>query len=398
MTAADSPLHDLRVLDAATLLAGPMAGAILGDFGADVIKLEHPKGDPSRRLGPSQDGVPLTWKVVGRNKQAITLHLGTERGQALFRRLVTQSDVLIESFRPGVLERWNLAPDDLLELNPRLVVARVTGFGQHGPYAKRPGFGTIAEAMSGFAAITGTADGPPTLPAFGLADGIAALATVIAIQTAVHERVRSGRGQIVDLAIIEPILAMLGPQPTWFEQLGYVQQRRGNQSSFSAPRNTYKSRDGRWLAVSASAQSVCERVMRLVGHPEVIDEPWFSTGEGRLAHAERLDRWVAEWIGERDADEVIDVFEANEAAVAPVQDIRDVFIDPQYRALESLCSVPDVELGQVTMQNALFRLSRTPGRPRWAGRPLGHDNDRVYGEMLGLKAQELTRLKAEGVI
>ena len=392
------PLAGLRVLDAATLFAGPLAATLLADFGAEVIKVEHPKGDPVRFHGHRKDDVPLWWKMVGRNKRAVTLNLSTERGQEMLRQLAQKSDVLIEGFRPGTLERWNLAPEDLLELNPRRVIARVTGFGQFGPYSKRPGFGTLAEAMSGFAAITGEPDGPPTLPPFGLADGIAALATSNAIMFALQARERTGRGQVVDLAIIEPILTILGPQPIWYDQLGVKQERRGNRSVNNAPRNTYRTRDGRWVAISTSAQSIAERVMRLVGHPEVIDEPWFASGAERAKHVDVLDGMVGGWIAEHDFEEVVAQFEKAQAAVAPIYDIEQIFEDPQFRALGTLKQVADDELGAVTMQNVLFRLSETPGEVRWAGRRLGQDNARVYSEHLDISDDELERLRKEGVI
>lgn len=388
----------MRILDAATLFAGPLAAMVLADFGADVIKIEHPKGDPVRTHGYSKEGVNLWWKMLGRNKRAVTLDLSKAKGQDLLLRLVATADVLIEGFRPGTLERWNLSPDRLLEHNPDLIIARVTGFGQHGPYAPRPGFGTLAESMSGFAAITGPADGPPTLPPFGLADGIAGLTCANAIQMALYHRdVHDGRGQVIDLAIIEPILTILGPQPIWYDQLGVVQERHGNRSINNAPRNTYRTADGKWVAVSTSAQAIAERVMHLVGHPELIEEPWFDTGRGRAENADILDKYVGSWIGERDLDEVMEAFERAEAAVAPIYDITQIFDDPQFQALGSIASVDDPELGRVRMQNVLFRLSGSPGAIRWAGRPIGADNGEVYGE-LGLDDETLAALTDEGVI
>lgn len=281
--------------------------------------------------------------------------------------------------------------------NPRLVLARVTAFGQQGPYAHRPGFGTLAEAMSGFAAITGEPDGPPTLPPFGLADSIAALTTAYAVMTALAGREHTGHGQVVDLAIIEPILTVLGPHPLWYDQLGYVQPRTGNRSTNNAPRNTYRSADGRWLAVSTSAQSIAERVMRLVGRPELIAEPWFATGSGRAAHAPVLDEAVGGWIGRHKADDVVAAFEEAEAAVALVYDVRDVMADPQFAALDSVTEVEDPELGPLRMQNVLFRLSETPGGIRWAGRPHGADTDAVLTE-LGLSEAEISALRMEGAL
>jgi len=391
-------LDGIRVIDAATLFAGPLAATLMADFGADVIKVEHPKGDPVRNHGYRKNGVPLWWKLIGRNKRAITLNLSSPEGQQLMKGLVEHSDVLIENFRPGTLERWNLGPDVLHDLNPGLVIARVTGFGQFGPYSGRPGFGTLAEAMSGFAAMTGEPDGPPTLPPFGLADGITGLATVAAIMFALQARDQTGRGQVIDMAIIEPILTILGPQPTWFDQLGIVQERRGNRSVNNAPRNVYRTRDERWVAISTSAQSVAERVMRLVGHPEVIAEPWFASGEERARHADELDAMVGEWIAQRPFNEVVAAFEEAQAAVAPIYDIRKITEDPQFRALGSIATIDDPELGPLKMQNVMFRLSETPGEIHWAGRRLGEDNEAVYGELLGLDRKRLAELAAKEVI
>lgn len=388
----------MRVLDLATLFAGPLAATMLGDFGADVVKIEHPtRPDPSRGHGPAKDGIGLWWKILGRNKRTVTLDLSTGAGRDVLLRLAADADVIIENFRPGTLERWGLGWPELSAVNPRLVLARVTGFGQFGPYSHRPGFGTLAEAMSGFAAMTGEPEGPPTLPPFGLADSIAALATAYAVLTALHGRAATGRGQVVDLAIIEPILTVLGPQPLWYDQLGHVQPRTGNRSRNNAPRNIYRTADGSWLAVSTSAQSVAERVMRLVGRAELTEEPWFATGSGRAEHADVLDEAVGGWIARHSRDDATAAFEKAEAAIAPVYDIRDVMADPQYRALDTVTEVPDPELGPIRMQNVLFRLSETPGAIRWAGRPHGADTDAVLTE-LGLSAPEIDALRAEGAL
>ncbi|MFD7133840.1 CaiB/BaiF CoA transferase family protein [Streptomyces sp. NPDC059894] len=394
------PLAGLTVLDCATLFAGPLAATVLGDYGADVIKIEHPRRpDPARTHGPSRDGAGLWWKMLGRNKHTVTLDLSRPAGARLLLRLAAHADVLIENFRPGTLERWGLAPDRLHEANPGLVIARITGFGQFGPYAHRPGFGTLAESMSGFAAATGQPDGPPTLPPFGLADGVAALVAASAVQTALlHRLTHGGRGQVVDLAIVEPLLTLLGPQATAYDQLGTVPARLGNRSANNAPRNTYRTRDGRWVAVSTSAQSVAERVLRLVGHPEVTEEPWFAGGSGRAAHADLLDGHVGRWIAARDLDEVLTAFTDADAAICPVYDIRDVFADPQYRALDSITTVQDPELGPLRMQNVLYRLSATPGAIRWTGRPHGADTAAVYGERLGLTPGELEALAEDGIV
>ncbi|WP_341358378.1 CoA transferase [Georgenia sp. M64] len=394
----DGALAGLTVVDASTLFAGPLAAAHLGDMGADVVKVEHPRRpDPSRGHGASKDGVNLWWKTLGRNKRTVTADLGSDGGREVFLALAGRADVVIENFRPGTLERWGLGYDELSAANPGLVLARVSGFGQIGPYRTRPGFGTLAEAMSGFAAMTGEPDGPPTLPPFGLADGIASLATAYAIMTALHARQATGRGQVVDVSIIEPILAMLGPQITRWDQTRTVQPRTGNRSSNNSPRNTYRTGDGQWVAVSSSAQSIAERIMRLVGRPDLVDEPWFASGHERAQHADVIDEAVGAWIGRRTRDEVVAAFEEAQAAVAPVYDAHDIVEDPQFRALGTVHEIDDPELGPMLMQGPLFRLSGNDGVIAFTGRPPGADTDAVLGE-LGFTPERIAALRDEGAV
>lgn len=395
---ASAPLAGIRVLDVSTLFAGPLAATFLGDFGAEVIKVEHPtRPDAARGHGPAKDGVNLWWKTLGRNKRTVTIDLGEPDGAELLLALATEADVLIENFRPGTLERWGLGPDRLHEANPRLVVARVTAFGQTGPYSSRPGFGSLAEAMSGFAALTGEPDGPPTLPPFGLADGIAALTCAFAVAVALRTAERDGEGQVIDLAIIEPILMLLGGQITAYDQLGIVQPRTGNRSVNNAPRNVYRTADGDWVAVSTSSQSIAERVMTLVGRGDVVDEPWFAAGHSRAEHAQELDDAVGTWIGARPTAQVVAAFEDAHAAIAPVYDIRGIVSDPQYEALGTIQTVPDDELGPVQMQNVLFRLSQTPGAIRWAGRRHGEDTVAVLNE-IGVTPEQVAALRERGIV
>ena len=397
--AAPTPLGGLRVVDASTIIAGPLCCQILGDFGADVIKVEHPAGDGMRGHGAQKDGVPLWWKEISRNKRTVGIDLGTSAGAEVFARLATGADVVVENFRPGTLERWGLAPGRLRADNPGLVLVRLTGFGQHGPYARRAGFGTLAEAMSGFAHLTGPADGPPTLPAFGLADTVCGIAAAAATLTALYHRdAGGGPGQDVDISILEPMLLAVGPGPMVYEQTGAVETRHGNTSASNAPRNTYLTSDGLWVAVSTSAQSIAERVLRLVGHPEVITEPWFRTGRGRARHADLLDRLVADWIGARTRAEVLAAFEQAGAAIAPVYDARDIAVDPHVRQAQMLTEVSDPDLGPLLMHNVLWRMSQTPGQIRHTGRRLGADTDEILSGELGYDPAEVARLRAEGVI
>ena len=400
-TSGGPPLQDLRVLDVATLFAGPVIGTLLGDFGADVIKVEHPRGgDSLRTMGWSREGESLWWAFVARNKRCVTIDLHHAEGQQLLRELVTEADVLIENFRPGTMERWGLGWEDLRKVNPRLVMVRTTGFGQTGPYSGRAGFGTLAEAMSGYSHINGYPDKPPTLPPFALGDGIAALFGTFAAMFALYSRdaKNTGRGQMIDLSILEPLFWILGPQATVYDQLGIIQERTGNRAPFTAPRNMYLSRDGMWLALSASSQSIAERVVAVIGLPELADEPWFKDHAGRLQHQDHLDGAIGSWIAARDWCEVMDAFNEGGAAIAPVYSIADIFNDPHFRDRGTITKVAHPVLGEVSMQSVVPRLSETPGEIRHPGRPLGSDNDEVLGGELGRTAEQLAALRDSGTI
>jgi crotonobetainyl-CoA:carnitine CoA-transferase CaiB-like acyl-CoA transferase len=397
---SDPPLalEGIRVVDAASLFAGPVIATMLGDFGADVIKVEHPTGDNLRKLGWQKDGVSLWWALIARNKRSVTLKLSDPKGAEAMKRLLATADVFVENFRTGTLEKWGLGWDVLHELNPGLVMVRTTGFGQDGPYARRPGFGTLAESMSGYAHINGFPDGPPTLPPFALGDSVAALTGAFAAMAALWWRERGGTGQAIDLSIYEPLFWILGPQASVFDQLGVVQNRTGNRAPFTAPRNAYQARDGRWLGLSGSSQSIAERVMRLVGRPELIDEPWFSDHEGRLRHQDELDDAIGAWIAQRDSDEVIAAFDEQSAAIAPVLSIADIFQDPQFIARDTITTVEHPVLGPLKMQNVITRLQATPGQIRSCGPDLGAHNQEVLGGELGFDRSELDELADSGVI
>jgi crotonobetainyl-CoA:carnitine CoA-transferase CaiB-like acyl-CoA transferase len=383
-TAKDGPLAGLKVIDCATVFAGPLSAMVLGDFGADVIKIEHPDGDALRKMGAAKDGHGLWWKVTGRNKRAIVLDLHDPDGKEVFKALVKDADVHVENFRTGTLERWGLGWEILSEINPRLVMLRVTGFGQTGPYKHRAGFGTIAEAFSGFAHVTGEASGPPTLPPFGLADGVAAYHGVFAIMFAIYERdvQGSGKGQYIDLSLYEPLFSLLGAQASTYDQTGVIQNRTGNRSVNNAPRNAYKTKDGRWVALSAAAPSITRRVMELTGGKEVASDPRFATNMGRVKHVEEVDGIVGGWIARHTLVEVLDAFDKAEAAIGPVYDVAQILDDPQYKARDSVTTIADKDLGPLRMQNVFPRLSRTPGRIKHGGPRVGEHSQDVLHEMM----------------
>jgi crotonobetainyl-CoA:carnitine CoA-transferase CaiB-like acyl-CoA transferase len=368
------PLAGVRVLDLATVIAGPGAARYLADYGADVLKVERPgTGDSTRQMGAPHpaDGESLYWKLVSRNKRCCTIDLKSDEGRAELLGLVSDAHVLIENFRPGTLERLGLAPGVLLEVNPRLVITRVTGFGQDGPYAARPGFATIAEAMSGFAAINGEPEGGPLLPPIALTDEVTALAAAFATMTALW----SGVGQVVDVNLLESLFQCMGPLPGAYATTGYLQPRLGSGIPYSVPRGTWQCRDGRWVAVSTSAESVAARVMELIGFGDRAD---LATFNGRIAARDEIDARMAEWCGARTLAEVLDAFEAAHAAAAPVYDMADIFADPHYRDRGAITTVDGVP-----MPDVVARLSSTPGRVRWAGRPLDADGAELRAELEG---------------
>lgn len=398
--AAAGALRGLKVLDVSTLFAGPLICTLMADFGADVIKVERPTGDGIRSMAWQKDGTSLWWLLAARNKRCITLDLHHPRAQDLLRELVADADILVENFRPGTMERWGLGYEDLKKINPRLVMVRVTAFGQTGPYSHRPGFGTLAESMSGFAHINGSPDGPPMLPPIGLADAIAALFGTFSAMFAIYDRdvAGSGVGQFIDLSIYEPLFWILGPQATVWDQLGIVQQRTGNRAPFTAPRGAFRTKDGEWLGLSGSTQSVAERTMRAVGREDLIHEPWFADHSGRIEHQDELDAAIQKWIGARDATEVLRVFEEHEASIAPIYSIADIIADPHFQARDTVTSVPDPRLGDVRIQNVVPRLSATPGTIRHLGPPLGEHTVEVLCEQLGYDPAELEGWRDAGII
>ena len=390
-------LSDLRVVDCSRLIAGGVLATMLADLGADVIKVENSKGgDPLRTWSKSLG--ELWWKVYARGKRSITLNLTKPEGQALLKRLVKAADVLIENYVPGTFEKWGLGWDALSKENPRLVMVRVSGWGQDGPYRDRPGFGTMVEAMSGFAATTGPAESP-TLPSFPMADMVAAQAGAVAVLAALRYRDSvSGRGQMIDVPLYEPLLAILGPNALEYRAHGIVRERIGNRSHNASPRGTYKTQDGKWVALSASTPASAEAMFKALGLERLLADPRFATNDARIANGEAVDEALAEAIGRRSREEIVRLFETEGLTAAPVYDIADIMEDPHFKARRTFVEVPDPQLGTVTMSAPTPRLSETPGKVRWAGPALGTHNREVFAHELGLSDSELEKLKADGII
>ncbi|WP_108661224.1 CaiB/BaiF CoA transferase family protein [Acuticoccus kandeliae] len=394
---AHRPLDGVRVIDLSRLVAGNAISHVLADFGAEIIKIEHPiRGDDLRRW--LVDGIPTYWKVYSRGKKSVTLDYRQPEGHRLLLELIGRAEVLIENFVPGGLEKYGLSPETLHEINPKLVIARVSGWGQSGPYKGRPGFGTLVEAMSGFAALNGFPDRPPTLPPLALADMICGLYGVGAVLMALREvEVNGGKGQIVDLSLFDSIFSILGPEAANYRITGKTTPRLGSRSATSSPRNVYPTNDGKFVALSASMQSMAERLFRVIGRADLIDDPRFATNSDRLAHAEEIDSIIAEFMGARSQAENLAIFEEAGVTVGPVCDIADLMDHPFIKGREVLVDIEDAEMGQIPMHNVVARLSGTPGRIAAPAPDLGAHNDEILAE-IGLDESDLTRLREAGII
>jgi crotonobetainyl-CoA:carnitine CoA-transferase CaiB-like acyl-CoA transferase len=390
---AQGPLAGVRVLDLSRLVAGNMLSLQLGDFGADVVKVEPPEGDPLRDW--KDDGKSLHWKTYCRNKRSIVLNLRSEAAKRALMRLVATADVLIENYRPGTLEEMGLGPDALLKANPRLIVVRVSGFGQTGPYAPLPGFGTLVEAMSGFASRTGFPDREPVLPPLAIADMIAGVYGAFATMTALRAREVSGKGQVIDLSLLESIFSVLGPEAGIYAVTGKVKQRSGSASNTSSPRNVYLCRDGRYVAVSASIQAMAKRLFETIGKPEMIEDPRFRTNSDRVKNRTEVDRIVGEWFATKTREEALGIMREASVTAGPVYSIADAVTDEHFNQRGIIVDVEDRELGRLPMHNILPRLSATPGVWRRPAPDLGEHTDAVLTEA-GLSADEIAALRKGG--
>lgn len=369
------PLSDVRVLDLSRLVAGNMLSVQLADFGADVVKVEPPSGDPLRHW--TDNGQSLHWKTYSRNKRSVKLNLRDPVAMKALKTLITQTDVFIENYRPGVLEKMGLAPDTLLAINPDLIVVRISGFGQTGPYAQNPGFGTLVEAMSGFAARTGFPDREPVLPPLALADMISGIFGAQAVTMALLSKEKGlSRGQVIDLSLLEPMFAVLGPEASIYKVTGKIKERSGSASNTVSPRNVYKCRDGKFAALSGSTQTVALRIFDIIGRPDMKTDPRFSTNVERVKHRDLVDAALSLWFADRDREEALATLRAGGATVSPVYDIADIAQDKHFSERGIIVDVEDNDNGSLPMHNILPRLSHTPGVWRYPAPELGeHTQD-----------------------
>ncbi|CAN7736820.1 CoA transferase [Bosea sp. LjRoot9] len=394
--AAKGSLDGIRILDLSRLFAGNVLTQVLGDFGAEVIKVEPPEGDTLRAW--KTEGIETHWKVYARNKKSLCLNLRDPRACGLIRDLVPSAQILIESFRPGVLEKMGLSPEALLAINPRLVIIRISGWGQDGPYAQRPGFGTVIEGASGFAAINGFADREPVLPPMYLADGIAGLYGVSAAMIALREvEINGGKGQVVDLPLLDPLFAILSPQAANYRLTGKVKPRTGSRSTNSAPRNAYRCSDGAYVSLSGSIQKMTERLFRAIGRPDLIEDPRFRTNADRLRHVEELDAIIGAFIAQRSQAENVAFFEKAEVTIGPIYDTPQIMADPHVIARELIADYPDPDMGSLPMHHVVPRLTDTPGSIRTKAPRLGEHNREILAG-LGVTEDAIVELAQAGVL
>jgi crotonobetainyl-CoA:carnitine CoA-transferase CaiB-like acyl-CoA transferase len=394
--AARGPLEGVRVLDLSRLVAGNMLTQVLGDFGAEVIKVEPPAGDTLRAWQTS--GVQTNWKIYARNKKSLGLELRKSAARELLAKLVPSAALFVESYRPGTLEKMGLAPETLLKLNPKLVIVRISGWGQDGPYNRRPGFGTLVEGMSGFASFNGFADREPVLPPMYLADTVAGLYGAAAVMIALREVEKNGgRGQVIDLPLLDPMFVVLGPQAANYRLTGKVKPRTGSRSTNAGPRNAYRCKEGLYVCLSSSTQKMAERLFRSIGRPELIADPRYSTNAERVKHAEELDAIIGEFVAQRTQAENVAFFEQAEVTIGPIYDIRQILEDPHVLARELLADYPDPDMTAFPMHHVVPRLSGTPGSIRTPAPRLGEHNRALLAEV-GVNDAAYAGLLADGAV
>ena len=393
-------LANLRVVDVSTVIAGSVASSMMADHGAEVYKVEDPRtGDPLRNLEPKKGALSLWHKVAGRNKKSLTLKLSSPEGADILKKLVAKTDILIENFRPGTMEKWGLSWEELKAINPKLVMVRISGFGQDGPYASRPGFGTIAESFAGLPIRTGFPDGPPTLSPFALSDDLAGLFTAFSAMFAVYNLDHgTGEGQVIDIGLHEPTFRIIEDQVIAYDQLGTIPERVGNRVPWAAPRGVFQSKDGKWISLSAVSDQPVRRLLTVVGGAELAEDPRFITNALRVKNVDELETYIRDWIGARTEAEVLDIFERSDVVAGALYDVERIASDPQYKHRESIITVDDPELGPTRVPGIVPKFMATPGHVEHLSAPLGHHNEEIYCDGLGISREELKNLREEGVI
>ncbi len=393
-------LTGLKVVECATVIAAPLCGRLLADFGAEVLHIETPiKGDHLRSFGFEVNGINPWWKTYARNKKLITLNISKMKGRNILFKLLEDADVFIENFRPGRLNDWGIDIEEIQKKYPKLIIVRVSGYGQDGPYANQPGFGTLMEAMSGFAEMTGEKNGVPTLPQFALADTLAGFYSALSVMYAIYSRdiKDTKKGQVIDVSIWESLFSILGPNAMVFDLTGEIPSRMGNIAPTSAPRNTYKTKDGKWVALAGATQTTAERLFKVIGKPELIKNPKFSNNINRVANVEELDKHVSKWMSGHTLDEVSELLHKESVPMGPVYNIQDIMENVHAQFREMVTTVVD-NGKKIKTENIFPKLSRTPGKIKFLGKEMGADNEEIFRQRLGMKVDEIKKLKDEGII
>jgi len=405
MSELRGPLSGLKVLDLSIIVAGGTASSLMADFGAEVVKIEKPKtGDPLRNWGPFYKDISLWWKVHSRNKKSVTLNLSDPEGQKILRMLSREADILIEGFRPGTMEEWELGPDELLSENPNLIMVRYSGFGQTGPYKDRPGFGTIAECMSGYISMTGFSDTPPVLPPVPLADEIAGVFGAMASMMAIYHKQRNSHetegafGQVIDVSLFEPLFRLCIPHITMYDLMGLVRERVGNDFPDAAPRSLYATKDKQWLGLSATSQNTWENLAKAMGIPHILDDPRFQDNASRLNHKDELNEILQDYMDNHDLSEIMEELVPAGGVVGPVYNTNQIMDDPHFAAREDIIELEDSELGKAKMLGVVPKFSATPGSVAHAGPKIGQDNDDVYKSWLGMTDTQISKLQSDEII
>ena len=399
-TVKNGPLSDLRLIEMGTLLAGPFCGQLMGDFGAEVIKVEPPgKGDPMREWGQEKaHGMSLWWPVIARNKKSVTLNLREKEGQEIARELVSKADFLLENFRPGTMQRWNLSYEELKKINPGLIMIRVSGYGQTGPYSKRAGFGAVGEAMGGLRYVCGDPSTPPSRMGISIGDSLAATFACIGALSALHHRERTGEGQVVDSAIYEAVLNMMESLITEYDKGGYIRERQGSILPNVAPSNVYPTKDGKMILIAANQDTVFGRLAEAMGRPELAEEERYKTHSARGANQVELDDLVAAWTRTVNAQELEDMMDEYGIPSGKIYRAPDMLEDAHFKAREAIIKTQHPKFGELLMQNVAPKLSATPGSVRTAGPELGQHNGEIYQGLLNYDTKRMEALMSRGII
>jgi len=395
----EQPLSDIRVLEMGSLIAGPFAGRLFGDFGAEVIKVEPPKiGDPLRKWRLLKKDTSLWWFVQSRNKKCITLNLREKEGQEIIKRLASHIDIVIENFKPGTMEKWGLGYEDLKKINPSIIMVRISGYGQDGPYSVKPGFGSVGEALGGIRHLTGYPNLPPTRTGISIGDSLAAMYGVMAAMMALHHRHKTKEGQYIDVALYEAVFSLMESLVPEFDQFKFIRERSGSTLPGIAPSNIYLCKDGKYIVIGANGDSIFKRLTKAIERPDLEESEEFVSNEGRAKKAEWIDKQIEEWTKKRSSDEVLKILDLHQIPSGPIYNVEDMFKDAHFKAREMLPSINIDEKEELKMPGIVPKFSKTPGKIRWAGAKLGAHNSEIYKGVLNMSDAELKKLKKNSII